>query len=399
MKKIALYIPNLMQGGAERAVTKIAEILRENYSVEIILNERIIQYPISTDIICLDIPAGKNCFDRILLTIKRIIALRRIKKENNYLFVMSFLNNANIINILSRTSKTKTVVSVRNYYNSKIYKKSTRFLTTMLNKLYVYADAIVPVTKYIEHVLICSNKKLVGKTYTIYNPFNISYIINESKNYKDSITQEEMQFINNHKYILLFVGRLTKQKGLWNMVKMMKRFNVTGESVGLLVVGEGEQENKIKEFINKNDIRNIFLTGVKKNPYPFFSLAHIFVLSSVAEGFPNVLGEALAVGIPIVSTDCKTGPREILAPDYDLYSEIKSIYYGRYGVLLPAPSSEENWDQELWDDQQLYIAVKELLENEKARKEYSSLGHQRAKDFDYQSVRDSFDEMIKRLDE
>ncbi len=113
---------------------------------------------------------------------------------------------------------------------------------------------------------------------------------------------------------IISVGRLTRQK----------RFDVALEAfahvhrqykgnINFVIIGEGEQEHYLRNRINELGLRkNVFIAGYKGNPYPFMSRASVFLLCSDYEGLPRVLIEALALGVPCVSTDCPTGPREIL---------------------------------------------------------------------------------------
>jgi glycosyltransferase involved in cell wall biosynthesis len=122
--------------------------------------------------------------------------------------------------------------------------------------------------------------------------------------------------------VILGVGRLTRQKDfptlLQAFAEVRKRI-----SCRLVVLGEGRDRNKLEALASTLGIENdIALPGFVANPYPYMVNARVFVLSSAWEGSPNVLTEALALGMPVVATDCPSGPREILQN-------------GRHGRLVP----------------------------------------------------------------
>jgi glycosyltransferase involved in cell wall biosynthesis len=128
--------------------------------------------------------------------------------------------------------------------------------------------------------------------------------------------------------------------------------------VKLVVLGDGFLRLKIENLINLLNLSNkVFLLGNKKNIFPFLFQSNFFVLSSISEGSPNTLIEALAVGLPVVSTDCETGPREILAPDLGSLDKIEYPYIGKYGILS-APLEED----EIWDDRPLSFFEEKLFQ-------------------------------------
>ena len=99
------------------------------------------------------------------------------------------------------------------------------------------------------------------------------------------------------------------QKNQITLLKAIKDI----DNVNLIIIGYGSQEKKLKDFIKKNMLKNkVYILKNINNPYPFFKIADLFILSSVYEGFPNVLTEAIMLKVPIISSNCKSGPSEIL---------------------------------------------------------------------------------------
>ncbi|MFO8033139.1 MAG: glycosyltransferase, partial [Desulfohalobiaceae bacterium] len=123
--------------------------------------------------------------------------------------------------------------------------------------------------------------------------------------------------------VILGMGRFTKRKDFSTLIRAFSMF-LEKLQARLILVGDGEQKEHLQQLAAKLNIESyIHFPGFTKNPYAYMSRADLLVLSSTgAEGSPNVLKEALALGLPVVSTDCPSGPREILDD-------------GRLGCLVP----------------------------------------------------------------
>ncbi len=147
----------------------------------------------------------------------------------------------------------------------------------------------------------------------ILNPFEFKKITIKSK--------FKVKKIYNKKSIkLISMGRLTTQKDFLTILKAVKILK--NKNIELVILGKGEEEKKLEKFIDQNNLNNkVKLLGYKTNPFPYIKQADIFLLSSIFEGSPNVLVEALYLKKYIISTDCPTGPSEILSN-------------GKYGQLV-----------------------------------------------------------------
>jgi glycosyltransferase involved in cell wall biosynthesis len=122
----------------------------------------------------------------------------------------------------------------------------------------------------------------------------------------------------------------------------------------LLIIGEGPLDINILEEAQRLGLSvfsdeehppaeaDIYMPGFRINPYPYLSRARVFVMTSVYEGFPNVIIEAMASGLPVVSSDCTSGPREILDPGSDISYSINDLEFAPYGILTPVYDAEQN---------------------------------------------------------
>jgi len=129
-------------------------------------------------------------------------------------------------------------------------------------------------------------------------------------------------FLHKEAPIVLSVGRLVRAKDYPTLLRAFRRVRERSDS-RLVILGDGRQRKRLEGLILKLGLRDaVDLPGFAPNPFPYMAHDDLFVLSSRFEGFANVLAEALAVGTPCVATDCKSGPREILAS-------------GKYGRLVP----------------------------------------------------------------
>ena len=152
------------------------------------------------------------------------------------------------------------------------------------------------------------DKKFDLKVKCIFNPLNKKDIIRNS-----NVKSNEKFFKSQKKYLkILNIGRLTKQK---DQITILKALNILKKKINFrfLILGRGVEKYNLQKFINENKLNSsVKLRGFKKNPYPIIKQTDIFVLSSRYEGLPNVLLEAATLKKVIFSTNCPTGPKEIL---------------------------------------------------------------------------------------
>jgi len=184
---------------------------------------------------------------------------------------------------------------------------------------------------------------------------------------------ENISDIPDFPYIIS-VGRLNVQKDFKTLIYAYNYAINKGLDIDLVIVGEGEEEARLRELIkNLNLEKRIHLLGYKKNPYPYIRNAKLFVLSSIWEGFGYVLLEAMALGVPVISTDCKSGPAEILN-------------YGEYGKLVSVGNFEE-----------LGEAIYSTYYNKERLKEFSLKSVERSKFFSIDRMITEYDKLFEEV--
>lgn len=196
-------------------------------------------------------------------------------------------------------SVTRFFDGIRKYFKNSFFKKLEKF------------DEVCTVSQEMGDELIKFDPNLKEKQKTVYNPIDVEEI--EKKSLDDSELTEKEKILIKDEYICS-VGRLDEsQKDFTTLIKafgeLKKEENIKDK---LIIIGDGIDRKKLEELVNSLKIEDVFFIGRKKNPYIWMKNSKLFVLSSKFEGYPTVLIEATTLKIPAISSDCPTGPREIL---------------------------------------------------------------------------------------
>ena len=150
-----------------------------------------------------------------------------------------------------------------------------------------------------------------------------------------------------------------------------------------MIIGKGEftQYRDLAFRLGIDDA--VYFTGVKRNPYPYLKKGSLYVLTSYYEGFPNALVEAMAIGLPIIATDCMTGPREILED--------------KYGILISNMSPELNLEEAVIaeEEKELSERIIDLLENPKKMKHYQEMSKERVRSYSKESYVNQIREWVE----
>ena len=180
------------------------------------------------------------------------------------------------------------------------------------------------------------------------------------------------------------MGRLIALKRNRDLIDAI---NICGnDNYEILFIGEGEERVNLENYAKKLNINHrVHFLGQVESPFAYLKRCDLFVSCSESEGFPNVIVEALACGIPVISTDCISGPREILAPKSNLIIQLKNdIELAEFGILVPIGKPDK-----------IAEAILKLLNNCKIYQHYCSVGPKRAKDFDVNIIVEKYKNAMK----
>ena len=317
-KKITLFLPSLSGGGAERIMVYLANGFADRgFTVDLVLVKAKGPYLslLTETVRIIDL----NC-PRVLVTLLSLV--RYLKTEKPHA-ILSTLNHANIILILASIlagSSQKTIVRVANNLSTSTRQSKNfrnRIAVTLAKYVYSWVDQVIAVSQGVAEDLITTHSLPRNKIKIIYNPAITPELLNK--------VQEDLNhpwFMPNEPPVILGVGRLTSQKDFTTLIRAFAKLS-RQVSARMIILGEGEERNKLEALIKNLDLENrVSLPGFVDNPFPYMKQASVFVLSSAFEGMPNVLLQAMACGTAVVSTDCPSGPREILEN-------------GKWGKLIP----------------------------------------------------------------
>jgi glycosyltransferase involved in cell wall biosynthesis len=397
--KLYFLINSLAGGGAE----KVAIRLSEHLSVSaFILLERDVKYKTDKPIFFLSNHSTKT--SPIIKTLSIITYAYKLSKflEKTSL-VVSFLERANFVNIISKLfKKHRAIISVR--MDQQTGHVGLRKLNKLLVRLlYPKADLIIAVSHGVKQSLINLGIE-EEKIKVIYNPYPIDEIRELAKEPLGSYEE-----IFKHP-VLITAGRLTKQKGQWYLIRVFKALKEKHKDLKLVILGEGElkdyllklsEELGLKTYVwDKDELSesfDVYFLGFQKNPFKFIARSKLFVFPSLWEGFPNALVEAMACGVCVVSSDCRSGPREILAPTTDFNYQTQKPEFAEYGVLMPVFKVKyKSAEEPLGEREIMWVkTIDKLLEDESLRKNYSEKAKQRAEDFSIEKIVQEWKEVLR----
>ncbi len=314
---VSLFLPSLTGGGAERVMLHLAQGLAErNLKIDIVLQNA--EGPYLTQV-----PPGVRVIDlKSPGILSKTLALRRYLRQEQPNVLLSAIDNVNVGGWAQRLAgvSTRVVISVHNnlsYYLANDTGVTGRLRPYLLRYFYRWADGIVAVSQGVAEDLSCMTGLPLESIRVIYNPVVTPDIFEKAK---EPINHP--WFAPGEPSVILGVGRLIRQKDFPTLIQAFARVR-QHRPVRLMILGEGENRPQLETLVRELSLEGeVFLPGFAENPYSYMNKAAVFVLSSAHEGFGNVIAEAMAAGTSVVSTNCKSGPAEILED-------------GKYGRLVP----------------------------------------------------------------
>ena len=372
MKRILFVTKNMEFGGAQKKIVDLANgLFEKGFEIAILVFDRkdkkgIRIKDLTPEIQIIAPPLYRN---HPVISLRRGIhetvkAVKQWKPD----IVYSNLWNTNPFAIAAgRLFGAKIVLEVSNSEAHQLEgKKHKAFAKFYRKSVFSLADAVIAVSEGVEREVRHIYK--VTHIQTVYNCIDIENVIERSK------AQEEVphEYLRGNLPVLVAVGRMHRQKGYAHLLEAFKIVNETTEA-RLIIVGDGNLKEELHRRAESLGIdAKIAMVG-ETEPYTYMRHSDIFVLSSLWEGLPLVLLEAISLGMPVVSTDCDYGPGEVIENE-------------KSGLLVPVA-----------DPPKLASAILRLIEDEKLRADLAAEAKKRSRYFARDRMVSDYEEILKNL--
>jgi glycosyltransferase involved in cell wall biosynthesis len=366
--RLLFILPSLGGGGAERAsLDLLCGISRERFRVTVALFRRSgsFLHQLPNDIETIDLQGAKQYDLRLVWRLASLI--RRQRPE----IIFSVLRYANLIALLAHRlagSQASILVNEQNLPSAEFALfGAARVKGWFLRHLYPWADVVTAISRGIANELTSRYGLSGDKVQVIPNPVDVDRVA--------SLGEAELADprFDSGRPVVVAAGRLHPQKGFSYLIRAFALVR-SALPCKLVILGEGPQRGELEQLITELGLSaDIALPGFQDNPYKYMRRASLFVLSSLYEGFGNVLVEALALGTPVVSTTCPVGPDEILT-------------HGETGLLVPPA-----------DERALAEAMMQLLQDTELQHRLSANGPRRAADFAVQHIVSQYETLFERV--
>ena len=363
-KRIAFLFAHLHKGGMQKAVSNISCALPSHFKQYIVFfGTENPGFEYSGEMVNLDAAGdpGSGAVRKAANFLHRRRRLQQFIDDNRIDTVVSFGEAANIVNTLTR--RKRTVLSVRVSIEEGLADTGgyAAIYRAMVKRLYRRADKIVAVSEALARQL----NGLYGVPSDIVQVIYNLYDINKIQRLSKEAIPASMNAIFDAP-TLITVGSLVYQKGHEFLIRGFAAAKQKIPELQLVIVGRGELQARLQEIATEMRVAEcVHFLGFDTNPYKYLARSRVFALTSRFEGFPNVLAEAMICGLPVIATDCPTGPREILGDS-------------EYGILLP-DITDQNARQV---ESQLAASIGTMLQPECGRR-YAAQSGLRAADFSH----------------
>ena len=398
-----MVIPQLTFGGAERVFHDHARELAAagHRVIECVFDSKgRVDFPTQNQLIGLDVPAaGPGMLSKVQTLRGRVARLRQIKRQYKVDVCISHLEGADYLNLLSQGREQRLLC----IHNSKKHDWAL-FVGPMgavrrrilMPWLYRRANWVVPVSRALGKEMMEYTGLPAARVVTITNIVEKSIILQRAS---QTLTPAEEDLFA-HGPVITVAARLVNDKNQSGMLAVLAGLRQSGHPTArLILLGDGPLRANLAALAQKLGLRvwqspvdmrdaaspadsanyDVFIMGFQSNPFRFVRRAAIGVLSSINEGFPLALCEAMACGVPVASADCPTGPREILAPSTPLEQYASAPEWAEFGLLLPMlgrSEAEYATTVQPWVD-----ALGTLLADPERRRHYAAQASLRANDF------------------
>lgn len=372
-KNISLFVASIGYGGTERVVSRLCNELIKYYNVTLVLMYNNIDLPIHKEVKIICLSTKQERYDNSSLFklntfLTSVYKYPTIIKQHKIEVSISFLIKQNTINGLTKMfqPKLKTIISER-CFPSKTYGKFGKLLVSYF---YNKNTSLFSNSVHINHDLENNFDVKIPK-HIVYNPI---YTRKEKPSF--------LEYSNTEKpFKIVAVGRLNPVK---NQKSLIKSIALIDQTVALNIYGIGSLEEELKTLTSTLNLNNnVTFKGNSDTIDHEILKHHCLVLTSLSEGFPNVILEAMSLGVPVIATNCKSGPLELLNDNKKVEIETGGFFKAKYGLLV-------NVD----DEEGIAKAVTYYKNNEEVRKKYSELSFNKAKQFDISVIGTQLKQLI-----
>jgi glycosyltransferase involved in cell wall biosynthesis len=367
--KILFVIPSLGGGGAERACVNLLKHLnRSQFGLSLALFCKAGPYlsELPPDVVVFDLKTPNHWDSRLIWRLAQL--LRKTQPD----IVFSILRYTNVVTLLAARlarSEARILINEQNRLREEFAVFGGGWIKSIfVRHLYPWADGITVISQGIQQELIRDFDLPESKIQVIYNPVDVAAVQALSK-----LPVEHPWFLDNSEPIVVAAGRLHPQKGFEYLIRAFQRV-VTAVPARLVILGEGPSRPHLEGLVMKLGLEDVVaLPGFQQNPYSWMARAAAFVLSSLYEGFGNVIVEAMALGVPVVATRCPSGPDEIIDNEVN-------------GLLVPVA-----------DETALAEAILRVLRDEKLAAKIRRHGPDRAAAFDVSRITAQYAALFESL--
>lgn len=371
---VLFFTASLGGGGAEMHLLRLLNHLnRERFqlSLAVVKSGGSYESALATDVKVCYLETG-NFSSSTLRTIRAIKPLHQlIQSERPHILcsVLELPSIAALLAVLSLRARPKVVLCVQNtlsvqYQNP--WHLVNRSILALIPRLYPYADKVVALSQGVAEDLKRLVPKIGDRATIIYNAGFDERVLQQAEE-----PLPIAQFLPRP--LIVACGRLTPQKGFSYLLEAFVRVRQSIPAY-LWIIGEGKERQKLEKQLQRFGLADcVSLLGFQPNPYQYIATADVFVLSSLFEGFGNVIVEAMACGTPVVATNCPSGPGEI-------------ITNGVNGILVPPANTEV-----------LAKAILQVLNSCLLQQQLSVAGKERAWDFQAKTIALAYEQLFLSL--
>ncbi|WP_420182951.1 glycosyltransferase (plasmid) [Haloarcula sp. KBTZ06] len=319
---LAFFIPDLSVGGAEQVAITIANgLATRGYDIDLLLSRASgeLRSELSEQVSIVELPPSTT---PVVGVAAHLPFLARYLSKHTPAALFPHLEHPSIVSLaINRFLDIDTTVIPTQHSAFGHEVEATpkdQIVGRIVPWLYPASDQIISVSEGVADSLTDSTPVERSDISVLYNPVDVEQIRGRASQTVDHDWVE-----NDDRDVVLFVGRHARQKNLDGWVRAFEKVVSRNSNARAIIAGKGPCRAKVQATVERQGLSDVVsLPGFVDNPYRYMAKSDAFLLSSRYEGLPTVLIECLAVGCPIVSTDCPSGPREILSD-------------GEYGTLVP----------------------------------------------------------------